>query len=188
MFNKGFVKLQSIKRSNVDRRVATCKPGKPGLTSFSETLALFFTQFLSLRKMKVQDRQNGPSGLPEKKLDGYAPGWVEKWTYHTMCHIQKWRTRPSVCTLRVSANLYSGLYSQSTIDYDHTYENCKITGTKSFSLWHLKNVHLKCSCSNHLLKLSTRAANKSCRDHAPSLPRACPAGHPSTQRVCGVSF
>ena len=52
------------------RRVATCKPGKPGLTSFSETLALFFIQFLSFRKMKVQDRQNGPSGLPEKT------GWL----------------------------------------------------------------------------------------------------------------
>ena len=48
------------------RRVATCKPGKPGLTIFSETLSLFFIQFLSFRKMKVQDRQNGPSGLPEK--------------------------------------------------------------------------------------------------------------------------
>ena len=46
-----------------DRRVATCEPGKPGLTSFSETLALFFIQF---HPMKVQDRQNGPSGLPEK--------------------------------------------------------------------------------------------------------------------------
>ena len=43
------------------RRVATFKPGKPGLTSFSETLALFFVQFLSFRKMKVQARQNGPS-------------------------------------------------------------------------------------------------------------------------------
>ena len=48
------------------RHVATCKPGKPGLTSFSETLALFFIQFLSFRKMKVQDRQNGPSSLPKK--------------------------------------------------------------------------------------------------------------------------
>ena len=53
-------------RPNTVRRVATCKPGKPGLTSFSETLALFFIQFLSFRKMKVQDRQNDPSGLPEK--------------------------------------------------------------------------------------------------------------------------
>ena len=53
-------------RSVTNRRVAICKPGKPGLTSFSETLALFFLQFLSFRKMKVQDRQNGPSGLPEK--------------------------------------------------------------------------------------------------------------------------
>ena len=35
------------------RRVATCKPGKPGLTSFSETLTLFFIQFLLFRKMKV---------------------------------------------------------------------------------------------------------------------------------------
>ena len=52
------------------RRVATCKPGKPGLASFSETLALFFIQFLLFRKMKVQDRQNGPLGLPEKS------GWL----------------------------------------------------------------------------------------------------------------
>ena len=52
------------------RRVAACKPGKPGLTSFSETLALFFMQFFSFRKMKVKDRQNGPSGLPEKT------GWL----------------------------------------------------------------------------------------------------------------
>ena len=37
-----------------------------GVTSFSETQALFFIQFLSFRKMKVQDRQNGPSGLLEK--------------------------------------------------------------------------------------------------------------------------
>ena len=48
------------------RRVATCKPGKPGRTSFSETLALFFIQFLSFRKMKVQDRQNVNLGLPER--------------------------------------------------------------------------------------------------------------------------
>ena len=48
------------------RRVASCKPGKPGLTSFSETLALSFIQFLSFRKMKVQDRQNAPSGLQGK--------------------------------------------------------------------------------------------------------------------------
>ena len=45
------------------RRVATCKPGKPRLTRFSETLALFVIQFLSFRKMKVQDRRNGPSKL-----------------------------------------------------------------------------------------------------------------------------
>ena len=54
----------------INRRVATCKPGKPGLTNFSETLALFFIQFLSFRKMKVQGRQNGPSGLPENT------GWL----------------------------------------------------------------------------------------------------------------
>ena len=52
------------------RRVATCKQGKPGLTSFSETLTIFSIQFLSFRKMKVQDRQNGPSGLLEKT------GWL----------------------------------------------------------------------------------------------------------------
>ena len=57
-------------------RVATCKPGKPGLTSFSETLAFFFIQFISFRKMKVQERQNGPSKsfrAYQKKLAGYAP-------------------------------------------------------------------------------------------------------------------
>ena len=58
----------------VTRLEATCKLGKPGLTSFSETLALFFIQFLSFRKMKVLDRQNAPSGLPEKKMACYAPG------------------------------------------------------------------------------------------------------------------
>ena len=52
------------------RRVATCKPGKPGLTSFSKTLALLFIQFLSFRKMKAQERQNVNPGLPEKS------GWL----------------------------------------------------------------------------------------------------------------
>ena len=60
-----------LKRTN--RRVATCKPGKPGLTSYSETLALVFIQFLSFRKMKVQDRQNVNPGLPEKT------GWLRAW-------------------------------------------------------------------------------------------------------------
>ena len=59
------------------RSVASCKPGKPGLTSFSETLAPFFIQFLSFRKMKVQDRQKGPSksfrAYQKKKLASYAP-------------------------------------------------------------------------------------------------------------------
>ena len=54
------------KVSMVTRRVATCKPGKPGLASFSKTQSIFLIQFLSFRKMKVRDRQNGPSGLPEK--------------------------------------------------------------------------------------------------------------------------
>ena len=35
--------------ANTTRCVATCQPGKPGLTSFSETLALFFIQFLSFQ-------------------------------------------------------------------------------------------------------------------------------------------
>ena len=52
------------------RCVANCKPGKPGLTSFSETLALFFIRFLSFRKTKVQDGQNGPLCLPEET------GWL----------------------------------------------------------------------------------------------------------------
>ena len=50
--------------------IATCKPDKPRLTGFSETQALFFIQFLSFRKMKVQDRQNVIPGLPEKT------GWL----------------------------------------------------------------------------------------------------------------
>ena len=58
------------------RRVATCKPGKPGLTSFSETLAFFFIQFLSSRKMKVQEQTKWSLGLSRKKLAGYAPDVV----------------------------------------------------------------------------------------------------------------
>ena len=54
------------REKNTGRRVATCKPGKPGLTNFSKTLALFFIQFLSFWKMRIQDRQNSPSGLPGK--------------------------------------------------------------------------------------------------------------------------
>ena len=67
--------IEWCKRAN--RRVAICKPGKPGLTSFSETLALFLIQFLSFRKMKLQDRQNYPSKsfrAYQKKLAGYATG------------------------------------------------------------------------------------------------------------------
>ena len=40
------------------RRVVTSKPFKPGLTSFSETLALFFIQCLSFLKTKLQNRKN----------------------------------------------------------------------------------------------------------------------------------
>ena len=58
------------------RRVATCMPGKPGPTSFSKTLALFFIQFVSFRKMKVRDGQNENPGLPEKS------GWLRAW----MCY------------------------------------------------------------------------------------------------------
>ena len=35
-------KKESVMIIVILRRVATCKPAKPGLTSFSETLALFF--------------------------------------------------------------------------------------------------------------------------------------------------
>ena len=52
----------------VSRRVATCKPGKFGVTSFFDTLALFFIRlFLSFRKMKVQDRQKKPPRAYQKK-------------------------------------------------------------------------------------------------------------------------
>ena len=57
------------------RRVPTCMTGTPGLTNFSETLALFFIQFLSVREMKVQDRQNVNPGLPEKT------GWLRACTH-----------------------------------------------------------------------------------------------------------
>ena len=66
------------------RRTVTCKPGKPRLTSFSETLVLFFIQFLSFRKMKVQDRQNGPSKSfrAYQKNTGCLRAWLYgKWTY-----------------------------------------------------------------------------------------------------------
>ena len=70
--------------TSISRRVATCKPGKPGLTSFSETLAFFFIQFISFRKMKVQGRQNGPSKsfrAYQKKLAGYAPDFCVVYIY-----------------------------------------------------------------------------------------------------------
>ena len=60
----------------IDQAHSYLEPGKPGLTSFSETLALFFIQFLPFWKMKVQDKQNGPSKsfrAYQKKLAGYAP-------------------------------------------------------------------------------------------------------------------
>ena len=62
--------LHSLYVGYPPRRVATCKPGKPRLTSFSETLAVFFFQFLLFRKIKKQHRQKGPSVLPDKT------GWL----------------------------------------------------------------------------------------------------------------
>ena len=66
--NKFFVLLEFLVVSiaqlqclRSDRHVGNSKPGKPGLTSFSETLALFFIQFLSFRKKKVQESQKGYS-------------------------------------------------------------------------------------------------------------------------------
>ena len=81
---------------NLPRHVATCKPGMPGLTSFSETLILFFVQFLSFRKMKVQDRQNCPSKsfrAYQKKLAGYTPvNSICKSSWHAIRNIGKiWR-------------------------------------------------------------------------------------------------
>ena len=70
------------------------KPGKPGLASFSETLVLFFIQFLSFRKMKVQDRQICPSKsfrAYQKKLAGYEPGLC----WETVREGKKMRLRPN---------------------------------------------------------------------------------------------
>ena len=65
--------VSQLSSSNlVHRRVATCKPGKA--YSFSETLALFFIQFLSFRKMKVQDRQNVNPGLGTGHHLWHIPG------------------------------------------------------------------------------------------------------------------
>ena len=43
-------KIIIAKLTVVVRRVATCKPGKPGLTSFSETLALSSSNFFHFGK------------------------------------------------------------------------------------------------------------------------------------------
>ena len=93
------------------RRVATCKPGKPGLTSFSETLALFFIQFLSFRKMKIEDKQNGPSGLPEKN-------WLA-----TRLAVRIHRTQSA----RSKRHLYTEPYGKKhTISRVATFFACKI--------------------------------------------------------------
>lgn len=47
--------------SRLFRRLATSRPVQPGLTSFLETLALFFIQFFSFRIIKLQDICNDPS-------------------------------------------------------------------------------------------------------------------------------
>ena len=59
------------------RRVATCKPGKPGLASFSETPALLVIQFLSFRKMMVQDRRNSSSKSIRAYQKKYC--WLHTW-------------------------------------------------------------------------------------------------------------
>ena len=55
------------------RHVATCKLGKPRLTSFSETLALFFIQFVSFWKMKVVRTDKMVPWVYQKKVAGYTP-------------------------------------------------------------------------------------------------------------------
>ena len=76
-FRKTVETMKNHKFSSVCSRIATCKPGKPGLTSFSEILALFFVRFLSFRKMKLQDIQNGRS----KTFQAYLKktGWLHAW-------------------------------------------------------------------------------------------------------------
>ena len=59
---------------SADRHVAICKPGKPGFTSFSKTLALFFIQFFSFWKMKVYRTDKMVPRAYQKKLAGYMPG------------------------------------------------------------------------------------------------------------------
>ena len=55
------------------RRVATCKPGKPRLTIFSETLALFFIQFSFISENEGTGQTKWSLGRTRKKLAGYAP-------------------------------------------------------------------------------------------------------------------
>ena len=50
------------------RRVATCKPGMPGLTSFSETLTLFF----HFGKRRYRTNKMVPRAY-QKNLAGYVP-------------------------------------------------------------------------------------------------------------------
>ena len=57
---------------------------KPWLTSFSETLALFFIQFLFsfISKIKIQNRENGPS----KSFRAYQK---KNWLATHLCIIYK---------------------------------------------------------------------------------------------------
>ena len=57
-------------------------------------------QFLSFLKMKVQDRQNGPLGLPEKT------GWLRIWSVIIM--IDKWNWMSMEC----KTNLFSDRIEQ----------------------------------------------------------------------------
>ena len=121
------------------RHVATYKPGKPGLTSFSETLALFFIQFLSFRKMKVQDRQNGPSKsfrAYQKKLAGYAPG--AKWNIGFLsasvliCGRNTLRTPASQAVSRLAVEwCEDSLYIDLSQFAGHIYFNAKGDSSRS---------------------------------------------------------
>ena len=57
------------------RRVATCKPGKPGLTSFSETLGTFLHPISFILENEGTGQTKWSLGLTGKKLAGYAPAW-----------------------------------------------------------------------------------------------------------------
>ena len=70
------------------RPVATCKPGKPRPTTFSETLALFLHPISFISENEGTGQIKWSLGLTRKKLAGFAPASSMDWLTQTIsCQI-----------------------------------------------------------------------------------------------------